>query len=119
MIEFPKLPHAPENELIEDLSVLFNCKYFHQYNIDELRDLSRKDLGTAKQIVSNDVETSFEGKVHKTKEHEQRLKERIEQLNYQSYSDSKTKKGITIERIERLSGKISLIQVGGELSRQQ
>ena len=86
VIEFPRLPHTTENELLEDLAVLFNCKYYHEFNLDDFRDITTDDLGTARQIVSNEVETSFEGKINKTKEHEQRIKERIEMLNYQSYS---------------------------------
>lgn len=101
---------------LEDLGCLFNAKVFTKYDMPELlAGLDTSHLGHASKVEIAEHETFFVTSEDKSESHRMRIEKRLRDTEF-LYRTSETLAGRQLleERVNRLSGLLALIKIGGD-----
>ena len=101
---------------LQDLGCLFNARVFDKYDsADLLAGLDPDDLGHASKVEIAEHETFIITSEDKTEQHLRRIEQRLRETEFQ-FRTSETMAGRQLleERVNRLSGLLALIKIGGD-----
>ena len=106
-------------DLLVDMSHQFNARCFEYFETKDLENIKYEDLGKLEKAEIKSNECFLQASTNKTKEHEDRIRNRLEELTYEFDLAPGNRKMILEERITRLQGKIALFRIGGETKIEQ
>lgn len=98
---------------LTDLAALFNAKLFNLFNRDEFLAFQPSDFGSALKIESSEHETFFISAENKPRAHLARLSARIAEIESQYRGASRLQLMACEERLNRLTGSMAMIKIGG------
>lgn len=104
---------------MQDYAAVFNARVFDEFDSDEIVDIELSDLGKASKVEIGRNETFFIGVEDKTKEHSDRLEERIRVVESLHNNSSDLEKVLYQSRLDGLSGNMTLIKLGGDTEIEQ
>lgn len=97
----------------EDFQALFGGRIFDQLDIDDLIKISPLELGKASKVEAGLDETLLIGPENRSPTEQKALDERISFVEAQYNNSDNIKRVLYEERLNRLTGSVSLIRVGG------